>query len=112
MGLALNKEQLDASIGALKATTNENILAHFEVIANILKDERGQNAITDQVFDACRKFQEQYNNYVPGVHKLIEEFGSVIDIAEYLEKSADMGTVGSHDTGFVTEGIDAEAAKL
>lgn len=110
--LNLNKERLDASIGVIQKSANEGILEVFQELANVLKEEHGNNEVAAQAYEACRKFQELYNPYVPGVRAVMEAFRSVEEIAEYLDKQINLGEVATRDTSFKVDPIDAAAARL
>ena len=112
--LNLSKEKLDDSIGVLTRVTNEDFLGVFSDLAKVLKDEQanGGNAVIDQALENCTKFQNMYNPYVESTRGLLKDIREVSEIAEYLEKQASIGSVGTHDATFKSSGINADEARI
>lgn len=115
MALNIEKSELDESIGSLTKAVNEDVLDQFAGLAVLLKEERENagNAVVDQAFDACIKFQNIYNGAVESLQSgFLKDATEIAEIAEYLEKQANMGDVGSHDATFSGQAINAEDVRI
>lgn len=112
--LNLSKEKLDDSVGVLTRVTNEDFLAAFTDLAKVLKEEQanGGNAVIDQALENCTKFQNTYNPYVESTRGLLKDIREVAEVADYLEKQANIGSVGTHDATFKNAGISADEARI
>lgn len=104
----LEKEKLENSIGVLSKSFNEDVLEKVGHVAGVLKNIGDSNPLVEQTMVACKKFQGQYNTTLEGVSSFLEETAKVFDIAEFMEKRATVGEVGSRDTGFSTEKINPD----
>lgn len=112
--LQLNKEKLDGSVGVLRKVTNDDFLAVFTDLAKDLKGEQaaGGNAVVDQALENCLAFQNVYNPFVESTKGLLKDITEISQVAEYLEKQANIGSVGSHDASFANQGIQAEDVRI
>lgn len=112
--MKLNQEQIRESIGRLKKAFNGDVIEVFNDLAVVLKEEKqnGDNSVVDQAYEQCKKVQNIYNPCVESMAGFFRDAEGVAEIAEYLEKQADMGEVGSHDASFANQGIDADAARI
>lgn len=106
--LKLDQSTIDNSIGSFAKAFNDTILDDFASLAAMLKDEEasGGNALVTQALENCRKFQAQYNICLDSFRGFYKDAQNVAEIAEYVKKVS-MGEVGSHDTSFENQGIDA-----
>lgn len=102
----LSKETIDESIGNLVKCINSDVMESCDELAAILMPERGKNEITDQVIAGCKTMQTVYNEYITSAQTAIDTAKGVAEIAEYLEKRADMGTVASASVDFKSEAVD------
>ena len=114
MGMSVDTAKLDESIGIISDCFNNKILDTFAELASVIKAEKenGDNAIMDQAYEQCKKTQEVYNPCVASVEGFFKDVNETIEVADYLEKRANMGSVGSHDASFSSENLDAADAKL
>ena len=112
--IQLDKEKLDGSIGLLTSAFNGNVLESFASLAQVLKEEQASvnNEVVNQAYEQCKKVQGIYNDCLESLKGFFQDVNEVIDIAEYLEKQADMGSVGSHDATFANQGIDASEVRI
>lgn len=114
MGMSVDTSKLDESIGIISDCFNDKILETFAGLASVIKAEmeNGDNAVMEQAYEQCKKTQEVYNPCIESVKGFFKDVNETIEVADYLEKRANMGSVGSHDAAFTTENLDAADAKL
>ena len=102
----LDAEKLQNSVGVLKTTVNTEMLEDMIKVASTLQNTGDTNKQVEQQLENCKKFQAQYITTLKGVNDYIGELGKVYDIAEFMDKKANVGDVSSRDTGFNTNKVD------
>ena len=112
--MQIETSKLDDSIVLIMKSFNENVLETFRNIAQVIKEERdnGDNAVMDQAYDQCKKTLGVYNPCVESTRKFVEDVKATMDVAEYLEKMADMESAGSHDASFATQNLDSSSVVI
>lgn len=109
--LKLNKERFDASYGAMETAMNKNVLELMQQIGRALSQDDSENKAKSDLEAACREYQRQYNELLPGVQGVLDNLKASCDIAEFLEKKVDIGGVSKRDTDFKAEKIEMSAVK-
>lgn len=110
--LKLDSEKFNNSIGALKAASNDQIVESMTRVAQTLKNTGDSNPLVEQALEACKKFQNQYNVTLAGIDGFIKETRKMYDIAEHMEKRANVGEVSSRDTAFDNQQIDSSSVLI
>ena len=107
--LKFDTATLDASLGVLSDSFNKKVLDSFTPLARALKEEaeNGVNALVDKALANCKKVQDIYNPCVDSYKGFFTDMREVNEIAEYLDKKAELGEIGTHDASFKNEGIDS-----
>lgn len=112
--LKFDTAALDASLGVLSDTFNKRVLDSFVPLAKALRDEAdlGGNPLVEKAFAACKKVQDIYNPCVESYKGFLADMRAINEIAEYLDKRAELGDVGSHDASFQSQNIDSSAVVI
>lgn len=111
--IKIDGQKIEESFGPLLHFANENVIDLIDQLAAVLKPQAGANELVDQTIELCRKVQNEYNNgFLTTLNDTVEEFKKVIDIGEYLNKMASVGTVSNLSTAVETDKIDPDSVKM
>lgn len=110
--MKLNAGKFQESIGAIKQVVNTEILEVMQSVAQALQNTGDTNRIVTDQLDNCKKFQTHYNTTLEGVEAFMGELGKVYDIAEFMDKKANIGEVKSRNTGFGVNAIATDKFKI
>lgn len=110
--MKLDAGKFQESIGSIKQVVNTEILETMQLVAQALQNTGDTNKIVDDQLENCKKFQTHYNTTLDGVKSFMGELGKVYDIAEFMDKKANIGEVKSRDTGFGVNAIATDKFKI
>lgn len=111
--LKLDQATVTEVLSAFQKTFNSDVIDVFTGLAGVLKEEEasGGNNVVTQAYEACKKFQTQYNICLESFKGFLKDGEAVAEIADYVKKVS-MGEVGNHDTSFGNAGIDKDAVLM
>mgnify|MGYP004631270317 CR=1 FL=1 len=111
MGIKIDSEKIDASLGVIRNFANDNVVDMIDQLAAVMIPQAGTSELADKVIAQCKVAQKLYNDggYLDTLNDVIKEFEKVIDIDEWLKTKADVGEVKKIDTGAETGKIDTDA---
>ena len=109
----IDVNKIEESLGPLQGAANDDVIEVINQLAAALLPLQGDNELVDQAIEQCKAVQDMYNaGFLTTLEAKITEFKKVIDIGEWLQKSASVGTVTKIDTGAETGSIDADAVMV
>lgn len=106
--IKLDAEEFSNTYAAINKASNTDVLDAMKALSAVLKTQEGESEIADQAMDACRSLADSYNNgFYESLVGLKKTFGELFDMAEWMQRNANIGGVSKTDTAFNAGKIDA-----
>lgn len=110
MALTLDVQVIDEAYGNLKKAVNGDVIEGMTTLAAALQPVAQDAQIYADLLEGAKRVQEVYNtDYKPAVDATLENFSAEIDIANWLQKTADIGSVANAQIDSSIEKIDVDS---
>lgn len=110
MALTLDPQVIDGAYGNLKKAVNGDVIDGMTALASALTPVAGDSQIYADLLAGAKEVQAKYNtDYKPAVDATLANFSAEIDIANWLAKQADIGSVANAQIDASMEKIDVDS---